>query len=252
MTDIVRVTPSSQSLLRVLRSMIPEAQRVVLLADRGFGRTELGRFCQAHGFDQVIRIKPDVCVRCASYTGNLLDYPVHKGICKLLKSVAYRCHHSVTQHIVVRWVRGLCPRQAGQEAELATARRRVLVPDDQPVGRTGADQQALRAANDHRRAVPPRQEQTQRLAPAGPHEDHPPRPSRPAAADPGNGLLAAVRRVGLVALAAGHPAGWTASSKNDCSVFTIGRIMLNRITVSVAHALRALIEATEQAAPNWG
>src|SRR5690606_15921267 len=75
--------------------------------DRGFGRTELGRFCQNQGFDYVIRICPNVHVSCPSYRGKLLDYPVHKGVSKLLRSVAYRQHNSVRQHIVVRWVRGL-------------------------------------------------------------------------------------------------------------------------------------------------
>lgn len=96
-----------ESLLLVLRSMIPREMKVIILADRGFGRTELARFCQNQGFDYVIRICPDVHVRCASYTGKLLDYPVHKGVCKLLKQVDYRQHKSVTQNIVVRWVRGL-------------------------------------------------------------------------------------------------------------------------------------------------
>jgi hypothetical protein len=85
-----------ESLLLVLRGMVPPGQRVTLLADRGFGRTELARFCRRHGFDYVIRIQPDVHVRCASYAGKLLDYPVHKGICKLLRSVAYRQHDGVT------------------------------------------------------------------------------------------------------------------------------------------------------------
>lgn len=38
-----------ESLLLVLRSMVPSQQRIILLADRGFGRTELGRFCQEQG-----------------------------------------------------------------------------------------------------------------------------------------------------------------------------------------------------------
>lgn len=102
-----------ESLLLVVRSMIPEAQKVILPADRGFGRTELARFCQQYKFDYVIRIGPKVHVKCASYTGKLPDYPVHKGICKLLKQVDYRYkkrgggREGVRQNIVVRWVRGL-------------------------------------------------------------------------------------------------------------------------------------------------
>lgn len=47
-----------ESLLLILRSMIPEPIQVILLADRGFGRTELARFCQQHHFSYVIRISP--------------------------------------------------------------------------------------------------------------------------------------------------------------------------------------------------
>jgi hypothetical protein len=96
-----------ESLLLVLREMIPQQVKVILLADRGFGRTELARFCQAQGIHYVIRIQPNVHVNAAGYQGKLIDYPVKRGICKLLKNVAYRSHHSVEQNIVVRWVRGL-------------------------------------------------------------------------------------------------------------------------------------------------
>ena len=46
-----------ESLLLVLRSMIPPHVKVILLADRGFGRAELGRFCQRHRFHYIIRIQ---------------------------------------------------------------------------------------------------------------------------------------------------------------------------------------------------
>ena len=47
-----------ESLLLVLRSMIPQTVKVVILADRGFGRTALATFCQKQGFEYVIRIQP--------------------------------------------------------------------------------------------------------------------------------------------------------------------------------------------------
>ena len=100
-----------ESLLLVLRSMIPEDQQVILLADRGFGRTELARFCQRWGFDYVIRIKPDVWIKSAGYQGELLDYPVHKGISKLLKGIEYRQKQPARLNVVIRWVRGLPPRR---------------------------------------------------------------------------------------------------------------------------------------------
>src|SRR5204863_9473165 len=72
-----------ESLLLVLRSMIPQQVKVILLADRRFGRTELARFCQRHGLSYAMRIKPNVHVRSSSYGGELLDYPVHTGSCKV-------------------------------------------------------------------------------------------------------------------------------------------------------------------------
>ena len=49
---------------RLLRTMIPETVEVILLADRGFGRTELARTCRQLRFYYLIRIKPDVWIDC--------------------------------------------------------------------------------------------------------------------------------------------------------------------------------------------
>lgn len=58
--------------------------------------------------------------------------------------------------------------------------------------------------------------------------------------------------IGLLALRTSHPRGWSASSRNDCSVFTIGRLMLGRIRVSPPKAVDAVIQATGDAVPKWG
>jgi hypothetical protein len=228
-----------ESLLLVLRSMIPAGQRVILLADRGFGRTELARFCQAHGFDYVIRIGPKVHVRCASYTGKLIDYPVRKGICKLLSSVAYRSHHSVTHDIVIRWVRGLPARRDEcwflmTSLSAGPARISTLYGQRMTIEELFRDAKNKRNGWSLRDTKITRAERFDRLL-----------------------LILAITYlllcgVGLVALQTRRPGDWTASSKNDCSVFTIGRVMITRMTVSVAQVLKTLIEATEQAAPNWG
>src|ERR1051325_11716273 len=47
-----------ESLLLVLRSMVPESIKVILLADRGFGRCALAAFCRRHHFSYLIRIHP--------------------------------------------------------------------------------------------------------------------------------------------------------------------------------------------------
>jgi len=100
-----------ESLLLTLRTMIPDGRRVIILADRGFGRTELGRFCQHYGYDYIIRIQPNVWIKSHDYQGKLLDYPVRQGTCKLLRNVQYRQNNPFEQNVVVRWVRGLSPRR---------------------------------------------------------------------------------------------------------------------------------------------
>jgi hypothetical protein len=93
-----------EALLLLLRTLIPGelGLEVVILADRGFGRTELGRFCQRYGFRYVIRIQPKVKIRVGSVTTRLDRYPVHKGICRRLNQVLYRAHDPVQQHVVIR------------------------------------------------------------------------------------------------------------------------------------------------------
>ena len=228
-----------ESLLLVLRSMVPPGQRVILLADRGFGRTELARFCQRHGFDYVIRIKPDVLVRCASFTGKLLDYPVHKGICKLLRQVAYRGHHPVEQNVVVRRVRGLPPKRDEcwfLMSSLAAGPARV----SRLYGQRMTIEELFRDAKNKRNGWGLRDTMI----------------TRPDRLDRLLLILALAYLllcgIGLVALATGRPGDWSANSKNDCSVFTIGRTMVTRIRVRVRRVVQALIEATEEAVPKWG
>jgi hypothetical protein len=96
-----------ESLLLVLRDMIPQKIKVVILADRGFGRTALATFCQRQGFGYLIRIQPKVTVRLHGFHGKLLDYPVYKGIAKVLKRVSYRSDEAVTQNVVVHWRKNL-------------------------------------------------------------------------------------------------------------------------------------------------
>ena len=228
-----------ESLLLVLRSMIPREVKVILLADRGFGRTELARFCQQHGFGYVIRICPNVHVRSAPFQGKLLDYPVHKGICKLLRSAAYRSHHSVTQNIVIRWVRGL-PAKRDEcwflmtDLSAGPAQISRLYGQRMTIEELFRDQKNKRNGWSLRDTKITRAERLDRLL-----------------------LILAIAYLllcglGLWALKTRKPGNWSSSTRNECSVFTIGRIMLDRITIKLSAALAALIAATEEAVPNWG
>jgi hypothetical protein len=228
-----------ESLLLVLRSMIPAGQKVILLADRGFGRTELARFCQNHGFDYVIRICPNVHIRCASYSGNLLDYPVHKGISKLLKSVAYRQHNSVSQNIVVRWVRGL-PKNRDECWFLMSSLAAGPAQISRLYGQRMTIEQLFRDGKSKRNGWSLRDTKI----------------TQPDRLDRLILVLAIAYLllcgVGLLALGQRKAAHWTASSKNDCSVFTIGKIMLDRLHATTTAVFKALLSATEDAVPKWG
>jgi len=90
-------------LLRLFRSMIPASVQVTLLADRGFGRTEMARVCQALQFHYIIRIQPTVWVRHHRFTGRLRTYPIHRGHGHLLRHLWYRKSRPVLQHVAILW-----------------------------------------------------------------------------------------------------------------------------------------------------
>lgn len=95
------------SLLLVLRQMIPQHVRVILLADRGFGRTELGRFCQRMKLHYVVRIQGKVTVRFSDQPVRLDRYPIRKGCSERLNNVLYRSHDPLMQHVAIRWKKHL-------------------------------------------------------------------------------------------------------------------------------------------------
>jgi len=90
-------------LLRVFRTMVPETTPVTLLADRGFGRAEMARTCQQLGFSYILRIKPDVYVACRAFTGRLSDLPIQRGQERMLREVVYRKDGRVCHHLAVVW-----------------------------------------------------------------------------------------------------------------------------------------------------
>ena len=90
-------------LLHAFRTMIPESVHVTILADRGFGRTEMARVCQSLKFNYIIRIDPNVWVRSARFTGLLANYPIEPGHRHLLRNVSYRKEKPVLQHVAVVW-----------------------------------------------------------------------------------------------------------------------------------------------------
>jgi hypothetical protein len=59
--------------------------------------------------------------------------------------------------------------------------------------------------------------------------------------------------VGLLAKQRFKPSAWCSTNRGiECSVFTIGLIMLAKINASPPTAFRAVLELSESVAPNWG
>jgi|SRR5215213_1698756 len=75
--------------LASLRHAIPKQWKVVVVADRGFQRTELLRFIRGLGFSFEIRVKGDAWVKSGRFEGKLRDYPLSIGQCFKLRDVVY-------------------------------------------------------------------------------------------------------------------------------------------------------------------
>jgi hypothetical protein len=229
-----------ESLLLVLRSMIPPQVKVVILADRGFGRTELARFCQRQGFGYVIRIQPDVHVKGRSYTGKLLDYPVHKGIAKVLKNVDYRQKNPVRQHVVIRWKKGL-PQKRDECWFLATDQEATAVRLCDLYGQRMSVEQLFRDGKSKRNGWSLRDT----------------RITCPDRLDRLMLILALAYLllcgIGLLARRLCKAAQWSSNNQREsCSVFQIGLLMLGKLRCSAPQAFTAFRQATEEAVPKWG
>jgi hypothetical protein len=86
-----------QLFISSLRRCVDKQWRVVIVADRGFGRTELLRFIQQQGFGFVIRVKGDAWIKRGRFRGKLKDYPLAVGQCFKLTDVIY---HKTKQYPV--------------------------------------------------------------------------------------------------------------------------------------------------------
>src|SRR5262245_41145272 len=97
-----------EGLIRLLRALVPDRVRIILLADRGFGRTELARtLLGLTNVSFVIRIKPQVKVCHPKFEGKLIDYPVKTGMRRVLRGAQFRSSDPVCVNVVIRWKKGL-------------------------------------------------------------------------------------------------------------------------------------------------
>lgn len=229
-----------EGLLRLLRTMLPASLPVILVADRGFGRTELARVCQELGFHYVVRITPDVYVRSARFSGKLLDYPVKRGLRRLLKNVEYRRHHPVTQHVAVLWKRKL-PKRRDEPWFLMTDLEWPATRLSELYGRRMTIEETFRDHKSRRNGYALRNTRIQ-------HVDHFDR------------LLLILALAYLLVVGLGlHarrlycPANWCSNTRrSECSAFTIGRRMLDRLQVPIPQLLQELRRASKIPQANWG
>jgi Transposase DDE domain len=230
-----------EGLLRLLRDLVPSRVEVIVLADRGFGRAELARTCGGlPGLHFLIRIKPDAGVRHPRYRGLLKDYPVRRGIRRVLRQAAYRLSDPVTVNVVIRWKRGL-PAGRDEPWFLITdlpgnaAALTALYAKRMAVEELFRDDKSLRNGWALRLTQITKAERFDRLL-----------------------LVLALAYwllvgLGLLARQRYRPAMWCSSNRaQECSAFTIGRAMLGRMRESPAAAFAAVRRASAAVAPKWG
>lgn len=228
-----------ESLLLVLRSMVPQEVKVIILADRGFGRTMLAKFCRDQHFHYLIRIQPRVTVKLKGFHGKLLDYPVFKGIAKVLKDVRYRSDAAVCQNVVIRWRKNL-PSKRDECWFLMTDLKGTAPQRCALYGRRMTIEQLFRDGKNKRNGWSLRDT----------------RISTAARLDRLILILAIAYLlrcgIGLIARQQGKPSQWGSSSKDQCSLFLIGLIMLTKLTTRPAQAVQAILDLSQEVAANWG
>ena len=229
-----------EGLLRLLATMLPAGVRVILLADRGFGRAELARTCEGLKFGYLIRIKPDVRVAHPSYTGRLDEYPVKKGVWRVLSGARYRSDGAATLNVVIRWKRGL-PAGRDEPWFLMTNLGGNAVALTDLFARRMAVEELFRDGKDGRYGLGLGQTQV----------------TTPARLDRLILILALALilliGLGLVARRRFRPGAWCSSnSACECSDTTVGRRMWHLINEPPELLLTEIVRATLLSVGNWG
>jgi hypothetical protein len=234
-----------EGLLRLLRSLVPDRVALIVLADRGFGRAELARTCLGlPNLHFLLRIKPDAGVRHPRYRGLLRDYPVRPGIGRVLRQAAYRLSDPVTLNVVIRWKKGLPADRdepwflitdlPGSAASLTTLFARRMAVEE-----LFRDDKSLRNGWALRLTQLTKPGRFDRLL-----------------------LVLALAYwllvgLGLLARSKYRPAVWCSTNREkggrwQCSAFTIGRTMCQRLRERPSAAFQASCAATAKALINWG
>jgi hypothetical protein len=229
-----------EGLLRLLVTVLPPGVKVILLADRGFGRTELARTCEELKLRYLVRIKPDVRVSHPSYTGRLDEYPVRKGMWRVLAGAEYRSDKAVSLNVVVRWKKGL-PEKRDEPWFLMTNLEGNAVRLTDLYARRMAVEELFRDKKDGRYGLGLGQTQVTTAA----------RLDRLILIL----ALAIILLIGLGRLARSRfrPGAWCSSNDaGECSDVTVGRRMWERIDEPPERLIDEVVRATLLSVGNWG
>jgi hypothetical protein len=229
-----------EGLLRLLRALVPDGVRVIVLADRGFGRAELAKTCQGLGLSFVSRVQPDVRVRHPRFRGLLADFPVRPGCWRTLRGAEYRSDGVVTLNVAIRWKKGLPPKRDEPWFLITDLGRSAVAVSDlyakrMTVEELFRDGKSCRNGSALRLTQLTKAERLDRLL-----------------------LILALAYLLLTGLGAPararyRPGAWCSSNRaKECSAYTIGRAMRDRMDASPEAAWQAVVGAVTEAAPNWG
>lgn len=223
-----------RQMLSDLRELLPETRGIVLLADRGFGKTDLAKHCQKLGLDYLIRIKPKVRISCEQHTGLLSDYPVRSRQCHVLKQVRFRKRDPVCQQVVVcRQPKEVWYLMTNLTA--AAARLVNLYGKRMSIEETFRDQKSHRSGfslGDTRIRKPQRFDRLLLVLTLG---------------------YLLLCGMGLKVKQEYAASNWSTNQRDqEQSVLTIARRMLEQVQVSPDQAIAALRKALEKVSPKWG
>lgn len=94
-----------EGLLVELKTLVPFRTRVVIVADRGFGRARLMQRCRALGVSFVLRVEGRAMFRHRGTRQAVNRVPLRRGQTVQFRDVSYRDEQPVPAHLVLTWRR---------------------------------------------------------------------------------------------------------------------------------------------------
>jgi hypothetical protein len=238
-----------EAMLLQIKAKLPAGLRIVILADRGFGRAALLATCQRLQLEYLIRIDSDVIVRTGRWGGNLKHYPVRRGMAQYWQAASYRSDALVRTHLVIRWKKGLAGKRdqpwylatslGRADFGLAAGRLAVRISDLYAL-RFDIEELFRDAKNEHlgwslgktRMRRPERLDRLMLVL-----------------------ALAYVLLVGLGLWCREHlqPRRWASNNRlRELSAFAIGRVMLLRVAVATSQLMALLLASLATPGGKWG